>query len=106
MKDKIIEYFDKSSNKLTIQDMQKVGAFVDLAITQTFKQPSDEQLPYLVKQILVLKDYLNSEVNYVSTQKDNKDFIINLFSESEVKKKESELEEEQLNQENLSENDQ
>ena len=73
-----------SQNPEYLSEIRKISAFVDLALVETLKKDKEDQLPFLYKQLLSLKDYIGSEISFYSTQAENVKFV----SEYEEKKKE------------------
>ena len=96
MKEKLLSHFKQDLD--LVSEMRKISAFIDLSLLETLKKEKDEQLVFLYKQLLSLKDYIGSEVSFNLTQEENAKFLLDLNQDTqdppvEFKKKESESEE-------------
>jgi len=97
------------------QDYKKLVSFIDAAISKSLNLPPEEQTGFLVTNILNIRDFIQSEIITKSITLDARSKVLQVCDNyfipkeeppvPEIKKKEEELEDERLPQENLSEID-
>ena len=101
----------QTTNDTVVVDFKKLTAFIDSAITQSFRLSGDERASSLVANLLNMRDYMSTAIVVEQTKRAMEvkvnNTIDNFFNPPVViKKKEENFEVTQQNPENISEIDQ
>tara|TARA_B100001113_G_C20798511_1_gene487146 strand:- start:267 stop:626 length:360 start_codon:yes stop_codon:yes gene_type:complete len=114
LRNKISNLFDSQIGESIIADYRKLISFIDQSVAGAFKMSGDERANFLVTNMLNMRSFLNSEIITETVLAGAKQSVLSVHDDHfktdeerdlEIKKKESELEEEQPNPENLSATD-
>lgn len=97
----------QNTNDTVVADFEKLTAFIDSAIAQSFRLSGDERANFLVSNLLNMRDYMSTAIVVERTRLAMENKMINAIDNFfkppvEIKKKEENLEVMQQKLENLS----